>query len=929
MLVAPSFIAKMKSESSKAWLYPCAPVSQNQNKPRDENETMIHTSLRAGLCLLALAGAHAADWTSFKPGRLGSYSLNYSHLPDGRFILGTGGTVAVQKTFGNVATASIPVNGLTLDPSFTAVASPTVALVGAGGFAGPSGVHPFNPSAPGSGITATALATLQNYNGVFWKHPTSGRQGWFIGGGNGTAGAHNITFVSTDGTKVGAITGDLCTYSAGLAVDAQGNLYTGLFELPSSPNAADAEKVLKFTAAQVDAAVEAVILGSPAPVARSSATLVHQFLSAASIAVDGLGRIWGTGYGTGNLEVFDPVLNASRTFVPDHPTLADAAGAPTYLLSTFRRNGVDYVSYLALDSFYTQPSDIAYGYRPAEQLMISKPELEFATAIQSVDEAAGTATVTVSLSVPGTTRITVPYTLTGLAKRRVDYNAPSGPLVFERGEVSKTITVTLIDDVLDETDEILVLTLGNPSPIWAADLGANLTHTLTITDNDTPPVFAAGDSLMQARVGAGYSAAVAMVMDPNPTTTRFSAKGLPPGMRIDPLTGIISGRPTVAGEYYEIVITATNATGTTRSQAFVLLVEDFADLAKGSFIALSDRLPTTLGNLGMRLDLTVTSSAAYTAKLHYGGKTYSKTDVLDTMGVDPTGSFSVSVLGVGNIEVNFQIDASNGAISGTVKEGLFTASLTGWRGRGTSTITGLHHFAAPLVAPTPTQPAGATHGAVTLGASGTTLLAGRLADGTSFASSGLLGPNREVIVYQVLYAVPGSILGTLTVAPDYAQSISGSMSWSKPQQRNSSSAHPDGWSAPITLIAEGGRYRPVAGSTIVLNLPASAGTNAQLTFSGADVDASASEPDIALRILAPATVAQPNIHKLKINVAKGTFSGTIVLQEAVGKRSASFEGRLIPNVTTPAVFDGVGKGFFLLTPLTGGPKASGMVSLTP
>jgi len=890
---------------------------------------MIHNLLKAGLCLLAAASVQAADWTSFKPGRLSSFSLNYSHLPDGRFILGTGGTIGIQKTFGSIATTAVPVNGLTLDPSFTAVGSATSAIVGAGGFTGPSGLHSFNPSAPASGVIATALATLQNYNGVFWKHPSSGREGWFIGGGNGTAGAHNITFVSTDGTKVGAVTGDLSTYSAGLAVDAQGNLYTGLFELPGSPNEADAEKVLKFTAAQVDAAVAAVIAGTPAPVDRASATLVHQFLSAASIAVDGLGRVWGTGYGTGNLEVFDPVLNASRTFVPDHPTLAGASGAPTYLLSTFRRNGVDFVSYLALDSAYTQPSDLAYGYRPAEQLIVTMPQLEFTTATQSVDEAAGTATVTVSLSVPGTTRITVPYTLTGLAKRKLDYNAPTAPLVFERGETSKTFTISLIDDVLDEEDEILVVTLGNPSPIWAAELGANLTHTLTISDNDTPPQFAPGDSFLSARVGSSYAQSVSMVIDPNPTTTRFSAKGLPPGLKIDPLSGLISGRPTVPGEFFQIVITATNASGTTRSQAFVLKVEDFPAMAKGSFLAVSNRLPTALGNLGARVDLTVTQSATFTAKLHFAGKTYVKTGELDTSVSNPTGSFTASVPGVGNVDVSLFIDATSGTLTGSVVEGIFAASLTGWRARGTSTLTGLHHFAAPLASPTPAQPAGATHGAITLGSNGTTTLVGRLADGTSFASSGLLGPNGEIAVYQVLYKNPGSVLGTLFAAADLAQSLSGFISWTKPPQPNAATAHPDGWAAPITLTAEGGKYRPVSGSTIILALPATVGTNAQLLFSGADVDASATEPDVSVRILAPAKVALPNIHKLKIDTVKGTFSGTIILQEASGKRTAAFEGRLIPNASTPAVFDGTGTGFFLLTPLTGGPKASGMVSLTP
>lgn len=890
---------------------------------------MIRTSLRAGLCLLAAASAQAADWTSFKLGQLNSYTINYTHLPDGRFALGTGGTVSVQKTFGNMSVNAVPTGEVTVDPSFIAVSSATTGIVGAGGFTGPSGLHPFNPSTPASGITATAIATLQNYNGVFWKHPSSGREGWLIGGGNGTAGAHNITFVSTDGAHVGPVTGDLSTFSGGIAVDPQGHLYAALFETFGSPNEADAEKVFKFTAAQVDAAVAAVIAGTPAPVARASGTMIFQFQSAASLAVDELGRIWAAGFKTNHLQVFDPALNASRTFTPDHAPLANADGPPNYQVSTFTRNGVNHVSYLAIDSFYTLPSDIAYGYRPAEQLVVTMPQVAFDTAIQTVGEGAGTATFTISLSVPGTTRITVPFTLTGTAKKNADYTAATTPLVFERGETTKTITVTLKDDVLDEVDEILIATAGNPSPIWAAELGAQLTHTLTIADDDTPPQFAAGDTFLSARVGTSYAQTVNMLMDPNPTATRYSAKGLPPGLKIDPLTGAITGRPTIPGDYFEVVITAINASGTSRSQAFLLHVEDFPDAAKGSFIAHSARLISTDGSLGARLDISTTSVASFTGKLYFGGKTFKISGPLDTSTSNPTGSVDVLRTGKSTVEVDFVIDATDGTLTGTISDGSPAVSLTGWRALTATTLTGTHHFAAPLASPTTAQPAGATHGAITVEKNARTTIAGRLADGVSFSSSGLLGADGEVIVYHVMYAAPGSILGELEIESSLAQAVSGSLSWSKPLQPNTVTAHSDGWSAPITILATGGKYRPVSGSTIVLALPASVGTNAQLLFSGADVDSSLTEPDVSLRILAPATVAAPNIHKLKVDVKKGTFSGSITLQDGALKRIAAFEGRLIPDTSTPAVFDGTGQGFFLLTPSAGGPKASGLVRLTP
>jgi hypothetical protein len=901
----------------------------DQPQHRDETKNMIRTYLRAGLCLLAAASAQAADWTSFKLGTLNSFSINYSHLPDGRIVYGTGGTVAVQKTFGTKNLTVIPAGTLTLDPSFTAVRSATSAIVGAGGASGASGLHVFNPSSPSTAVSSSALATMQNFNGVFWKHPTSGREGWLIGGGNGTNGSHNVTFVSLDGTHVGAITGDISSYSAGIAVDAFGNLYTALFELNNTPNAAESEKVYKFSAAQVDAAVAAVIVGAPAPATLASAAFVFQFQSAASLVVDELGRIWATGFSVNLLECYDPSLNASRTFTPDHSALANASGAPNYLLSTFRRNGVEHLSFLALDSFYTTGSDVVHGYRPTEQLVITLPQIACDTAVQTVSEAAGTANLTVSLTVPATTRVTVPFTLSGQATRRLDYSSTASAVVFERGETSKSITLSIVDDALDEEDEILVVTLGNPTPIWSAELGAQLTHTITIEDNDTPPVFSAGDTLLTARVGSSYSQPVALEPDANPSQTRFTATGLPPGLRIDLLTGMISGRPTVPGEFFEIVISARNAAGMTKSQAFLLQVEDFPTGAKGNFTALSDRLASSDGVLGARLDLATTAAGNFTGRLSFGGRSFPISGPLDTSMADPTGSATITRPGKTPLVINFMLSGTTGDVSGSLADGAAPANLTGWKARSSTTVTGTHHFAASLVSPTPAQPAGATHGAVTVTSSATTQVVARLADGSSIATGGLLGSNGQVPVYQVLYSAPGSVLGVLEIANDAGQTVSGSFSWSKPQQPNNSTAHPAGWSAPITVLATGGKYRAVSGSTIILALPASVGNNAQLLFSGANVDTSATEPDLSLRLLPPASVAAPNVHRLRVDVKKGTFTGSFTLQDGAVKRVAAFEGRLIPDTSTPAVFDGTGQGFFLLTPLAGGPKASGAVQLTP
>ena len=107
----------------------------------------------------------------------------------------------------------------------------------------------------------------------------------------------------------------------------------------------------------------------------------------------------------------------------------------------------------------------------------------FAPAPATVVEAAGTATLVVSLSQTAAETVTVQYAATGSATNGADYTLASGTLRFAPGETSRRIGVTIGDDKLDEPDETLIISLSNPSN---AILGGTGSLTLTIADDDLP-----------------------------------------------------------------------------------------------------------------------------------------------------------------------------------------------------------------------------------------------------------------------------------------------------------------------------------------------------------------------------------------------------------------------------------------------------------
>ena len=118
----------------------------------------------------------------------------------------------------------------------------------------------------------------------------------------------------------------------------------------------------------------------------------------------------------------------------------------------------------------------------------------------TVAEASGaTAVFTVTLSAVSGQVVTVAYaTSNGTAMAGSDYTSTSSTLTIPAGQMTRTITVPITDDAVDEPDEAFTVRLSAPSNATVADDEG----TGTITDNDDPPTLRINDVTVVEASGA-------------------------------------------------------------------------------------------------------------------------------------------------------------------------------------------------------------------------------------------------------------------------------------------------------------------------------------------------------------------------------------------------------------------------------------------
>ena len=214
----------------------------------------------------------------------------------------------------------------------------------------------------------------------------------------------------------------------------------------------------------------------------------------------------------------------------------------------------------------------------------------------------------------------VTFTVAGTATAGTDYTISSSP-VSVGTDGTGTIAVTITDDMIDDDDETITVTLADGT---AYDLGTTAKTTVTITDNDDPPAVTPKVSFGQATYSAGEASGgqtvkVMVTVDHAPTANLS-------------VSFTVGGTAMPGADYTALAGTVTVLTGERSAEIAVTITDDsLSESLETIELTLSDGAAYDLG--------TITATRIDVADNDTAGLTFS----MDSLMVDEAGQVAYTV----------------------------------------------------------------------------------------------------------------------------------------------------------------------------------------------------------------------------------------------------------------------------------------------
>ncbi|SKA79731.1 Cysteine-rich secretory protein family protein [Prosthecobacter debontii] len=481
---------------------------------------------------------------------------------------------------------------------------------------------------------------------------------------------------------------------------------------------------------------------------------------------------------------------------------------------------------------------------------------------------------------------------------------------------------------------------------------------LSVAVTSTAPAILEIQNMDEIIVGGAFYHKLILNDEAAGTSLTFSAKNLPAGLKLNPATGEITGKPTKADSRL-VTFTVKNSSGT-GTVDLLLVVKPYPENLAGTYVGWVERHEQIFGAVGGRLDLKITALGSFTGSLTFGKvKTALKgsLEIQADGGSPPHAELTVQPPGKpapAVVTLEFDVNTTNQVLTNAaVTQSASVAVVHGWRQKWNAKdqqavpYFGLHTFG--LRVPTigglvgdADVPQGCGYGFFTTAKDGKVNVAGVTADGQKITCGSFVGPQGQVLVYQALYAtiIKGSLLGELYIdagdvgnlANTEDNTVGGELTWTRPADPSLKvRVYKDGFGLPgtpvatfVNLEAVGARFLPPVGTdAVILGLTAGA-ANARVEFDFGGIESSSDNPDQGLsiglksKILPADPLANPAVTKLSANLKTGLLSGSFTLVDddlrpgltKPVKRAVKVQGMLIQDEGTH-----FGVGYFLLPEL--------------
>ncbi|TWT83200.1 Serine-aspartate repeat-containing protein F precursor [Planctomycetes bacterium CA13] len=316
---------------------------------------------------------------------------------------------------------------------------------------------------------------------------------------NGSDGSVTVSYDTVDGTAVAP--GDYTAVAAGSVVFAAGETTKTISVTTIDDTAEEVAENFSVTLSNVTAGTigtataQVTIPANDTVVVQPGTFSIAADNATVSEGSDATFTITRSGGSDGSVTVSYNTVNGTAVAPGDYTAVAAgsvvfAAGETTKTISV---TTIDDTAEEAAENFSVTLSEVSAGTIgtdtaqvtiPANDIPVAQPGTFSVSANNATVNEGGTATFTITRTGGSDGEVTVSFnTVNGTAFAPGDYTAiPAGSIVFNDGELTKTFTVTTIDDVIEEAAENFSVQLTDVSGGAIGTASAQV----TIPANDTP-----------------------------------------------------------------------------------------------------------------------------------------------------------------------------------------------------------------------------------------------------------------------------------------------------------------------------------------------------------------------------------------------------------------------------------------------------------